>query len=148
ASILPGNYGVEKAAAGLFQDAEIAGVLRIPDHNADWAPENYFASLQPGEDARGIPAKLQKKSAYPFAVYTAADTATGQQTEILHVIARMCNARGAPTIAPCDMLPPNVNPGDTLGDKSLTLPTTPFYRVTIRVDGPQNTASFLQTMLR
>jgi hypothetical protein len=46
------------------------------------------------------------------------------------------------------MLPPKVNPGDTLGDKTLSLPTIPFYRVTIRVDGPQNTASFLQTMLR
>jgi len=147
ASILPGNLGVEKAAAGLFQDADIAGVLRIPDHNADWAPENYFASLQ-AEDARGIPAQLQKKSAYPFAVLTAADTTTGQQTEIRYMIERMCNAPGIPTIATCDMLPPKVNPGDTLGDKSLTLPNTPFYRVTIRVDGPQNTASFLQTMLR
>ena len=148
ASILPGNLGVEKAAAALFQDADIAGVVRIPDHNADWVAENYFASLQPGEDARGIPAKLQKKSAYPFAVLTAADTATGQQTEIRYVIERMCSAPGAPTIATCDMLPPKVNPGDTLGDKSLSLPTVPFYRVTIRVDGPQNTASFLQTMLR
>ncbi|HXX83796.1 MAG TPA: hypothetical protein VEN29_07400 [Casimicrobiaceae bacterium] len=150
ASVLPGNLGVEKAAAGLFQDADIAGVLRIPDHNADWAPENYFASLQPGEDARGVPAKLQKKSAYPFAVLTASDTTNplGQQTEIRYMIERMCSAPGAPTIATCDMLPPKVNPGTTIGDASLTLPSVPLYRVTIRVDGPQNTASFLQAMLK
>jgi hypothetical protein len=39
ASILPGNLGVEKAAAALFQDADIASAVRIPDHNADWAAE-------------------------------------------------------------------------------------------------------------
>ena len=65
ASILPGNLGVEKAAAALFQDADIASAVRIPDHNADCAAENYFASRQPGEDARGIPLKLQKKAELP-----------------------------------------------------------------------------------
>src|SRR4249919_3292059 len=46
ASILPGNLGVEKAAAALFTDANITEVP-IPDHNADYAPGNYFASRQP-----------------------------------------------------------------------------------------------------
>lgn len=150
ASILPGNLAVEKAAAALFQDADIANVVRIPDHNVDYPAENYYASVQPGEDARGIPAKLQKKSAYPFAVWTAADATapTAQATEIRYVIERMCSAPGAPTIATCDMLPPKVNAGTTIGDATLTLPSVPFYRVTIRVDGPQNTASFLQAMLK
>ena len=73
---------------------------------------------------------------------------SGQATEIRYVIERMCSAPGAPTLASCDMLPPKVNSGTTIGDAALTLPSVPFYRVTIRVDGPQNTASFLQAMLK
>ncbi len=47
------------------------------------------------------------------------------------------------------MLPPKVNPGTTVHDRSVaTLNPIPFYRVTIRVDGPQNSTSFLQAMLR
>jgi len=148
ASILPANLAVEQAAAGLFQDADIANVVHIPDHNADYAAENYFASRQPGEDARGVPVQLQKKSNFTLARTLVDSSMSGQATEIRYVIERMCSAPGAPTLASCDMLPPKVNSGTTIGDAALTLPSVPFYRVTIRVDGPQNTASFLQAMLK
>ncbi|MEP6942778.1 MAG: hypothetical protein ABI981_07570 [Betaproteobacteria bacterium] len=148
ASILPGNLGVEKAAAALFKDADIASAVRIADLTADFAGENYYASRQAGEDGRGIPAKLQKKSVYPFAVLTANDSATGQQTEIRYVIERMCTAAGPATVATCDLIPPKPSPGTTIGDEAFTFPGSPFYRVTIRVDGPQNTASFLQATLK
>jgi len=148
ASILPGNLAVEKAAAALFKDADIANAVRIADLTADFAGENYYASRQVGEDARGIPAKLQKKSAYPFAVLTANDSATGQQTEIRYVIERMCTAAGPPTVATCELIPPKPAPGTTIGDEAFSFPGSPFYRVTIRVDGPQNTASFLQATLK
>jgi len=148
ASILPANLAVEQAAAGLFQDADIASVVRIPDHNADYPAENYFASRQPGEDARGVPVQLQKKSNFSLGRTLVDSSMSGQPTEIRYVIERMCTTAGAPTVATCDMLPPKVNPGTTIGDASLTIPALPFYRVTIRVDGPQNTASFLQAMLK
>ena len=148
ASILPGNLAVEKAAAALFKDADIANAIRIADLTADFAPENYYASRQVGEDARGIPAKLQKKSAYPFAVLTANDSATGQQTEIRYVIERMCTAAGPASVATCDLIPPKPSPGTTIGDEAFAFPGSPFYRVTIRIDGPQNTASFLQATLK
>jgi Tfp pilus assembly protein PilX len=147
ASILPGNLAVEKAAAALFKDADIASAVRIPDTNADYAAENYYASRQGGEDARGIPVKLQKKSNYPFAVLTTNDSAS-QPTEIRYVIERMCTQAGVPTVATCELLPPKFNPGTTVGDEAFTFPGSPFYRVTIRIDGPQNTASFLQATLK
>ena len=147
ASILPGNLGVEKAAAALFQDADIANAVRIPDKNADYSAENYFASRQ-AEDARGIPVFLQKKANYTFPVLSANDSSTGQATEIRYVIERMCTQPGLPTVATCDLLPPKFNPGTTIGDEAFTFPGSPFYRVTIRVDGPQNTASFLQATLK
>ena len=59
-----------------------------------------------------------------------------------------------PTPQFCDMLPPKQNPGTTVHDCSVDpggcpkLNPIPFYRVTIRVDGPQNSTSFLQAMLR
>ena len=49
----------------------------------------------------------------------------------------------------CDMMPPKQNPGTTVNDPDLIkFPPVPFYRVTVRVDGPKNTASFLQADLR
>ena len=60
----------------------------------------------------------------------------------------MCTQAGVPTVATCELLPPKFNPGTTVGDEAFTFPGSPFYRVTIRVDGPQNTASFLQATLK
>jgi type IV pilus assembly protein PilX len=148
ASILPANLGVEKAAAALFQDSDIGNAIRIPDRNADYAAENYFASRQLLEDSRGIPRTLQKKALYPFAVLTANDSTSGQPTEIRYVIERMCTQPGAPTVGTCELLPPKFNPGGTENEEKFGFDGSPFYRVTIRVDGPQNTASFLQATLK
>jgi hypothetical protein len=49
------------------------------------------------------------------------------------------------------MIAPKQSPGATINDPSAAiLIQQPFYRVTVRVDGPQgtNTVSFVQAMLR
>ncbi len=151
ASILPANMAVEEAAAALFVDADplhTAG-SRIPSRDSDLQAENYYASWQNSDDARGIPAQLQKRSAFPLTGKMLVDASlSGAQTEVRYVIERMCVAAAPPTNANCDLLPPQGPFGTTVGDSSLTLPSVPYYRVTIRVDGPQNTASFVQAMLR
>src|SRR5262247_2182840 len=48
ASILPGNYAIEDAAASLFGDANITGVARIADVRADDATQNYYATHDQG----------------------------------------------------------------------------------------------------
>jgi len=148
ASILPGNLAVEKAAAALFPDADVATVAHIPNKNADLPAENYFASWQNSDDTRGVPAVLQKKSTAYALARTLSDPTT--KTDMAYVIERMCQNPGDPAdpAANCDVLLPTNSPGTTVGDAQLALPPVPFYRVTIRVDGPQNTASFLQTMLK
>jgi len=153
ASILPANMAVEEAAAALFQDADVAHVIRIPNRDVDLPAENYFASWQKSDDARGVPAQLQKRSAFPVGGKMLVDASmSGPQTEVRYVIERMCKNDAAPPIAAtnenCNLLPPQGPFGTTVGDSSLTLPSVPYYRVTIRVDGPQNTASFVQAMLR
>ena len=148
ASILPANMAVEEAAAALFQDADVAHVIRIPNRDANLPAENYFASWQNSDDARGVPAQLQKRTAFTQAKMLVDASLTGAQTEVRYVIERMCVAAVPALNANCDLLPPSGPFGTTVGDSSLTLPSVPYYRVTIRVDGPQNTASFVQAMLR
>jgi len=148
ASILPANMAVEEAAAALFSDADVARAIRIPNRDSNLPAENYFASWQNSDDARGIPAQLQKRTAFTQTKMLVDASLTGAQTEVRYVIERMCVAAAPPTNANCDLLPPAGPFGTTVGDSSLTLPSVPYYRVTIRVDGPQNTASFVQAMLR
>jgi type IV pilus assembly protein PilX len=156
ASILPANMAVEEAAAALFVDADplhTAG-SRIPSRDSNLPAENYFAFWQNSDDARGIPLMLQKRTAFDSAslrkMIDASLGPVGHQTEVRYVIERMCLplVGTGPTNANCNLLPPLGPFGTTVGDSSLTLPSVPYYRVTIRVDGPQNTASFVQAMLR
>jgi Tfp pilus assembly protein PilX len=151
ASILPANMAVEEAAAALFQDADVAHTIRIPIRDANLPAENYFAFWQNSDDARGIPAQLQKRTAFTQTKMLVDASMTGAQTEVRYVIERMCKNAALPIAATnenCNLLPPLGPFGTTVGQSSLTLPSVPYYRVTIRVDGPQNTASFVQAMLR
>jgi type IV pilus assembly protein PilX len=151
ASILPANGSVEQAAAALFSDQALGGVANIVDKNSDLAAENYSAHRVAGEDARGIPAVLQKKSTASTLVkkFDAQDSSSATtDTQVTYLIERMCLAAGAPTTGNCDLVPPKGNPGNTLGDAEAGPTSVPFYRVTVRVDGPKNTASFVQAMLK
>src|SRR5450755_3514171 len=150
ASILPANLAIEEAAAALFQDADVAHTIRIPSRDSNLPAENYFASWQNSDDARGIPLQLQKRTAFTQ-TRMLVDTSMGpvaNQTEVRYVIERMCLNAAPAGEANCDTIPPPGPFGTTIGDASITLPSSPYYRVTVRVDGPQNTASFVQAMLR
>jgi hypothetical protein len=156
-SILPANFAIEDAAAGLFSDANPANVARIPDIRVDNSAQNYYSTHNQGwDDQYGVPTPLQTS--------TAAGALTRKQTDgagntITYVIERMCNPGAAHADAPgnestrswCDMAPPKQPPGATINDPSAGLDFRQvFYRVTVRVDGPKgtNTVSFAQAMLR
>ncbi len=161
-SILPANLAVEQAAAALFADAAPTGVPTI-DPTTDLPAENYYSTWQANDDARGIPKQLQTKNDWTLLKTldvmdtTNANVDAKNKINMRYVIERMCVA-GAAGIQPspqfCDMLPPKQNPGTTVHDCAVDpggcpkLNPIPFYRVTIRVDGPQNSTSFLQAMLR
>jgi type IV pilus assembly protein PilX len=154
ASILPANASIEQAAAALFPDEDVLNVGSIPDKRINLPAENYVACRQglptcpgPAEDARGVPAVLQKKSTALTLTKQFNDTVqTG--TQVTYLIERMCLQPGDATTKNCDLVPPKGNPGDTIGDAGSGGTSVPYYRVTVRVDGPKNTASFLQAMLR
>lgn len=160
ASILPANASIEQAASALFSDADIATIVHIPDKTQNLPAENYFACrlkepLCAGspEDARGVPAPLQKKSTAKALLkqFDANDSATGtNDTQVTYVIERMCleGAGKAATPGNCDLLTPKGILGNTLGEQDPGFARLPYYRVTVRVDGPQNTTSFVQAMLK
>lgn len=139
ASILPGNAAVEEAVSALFEKKSIA----LEAHDVS---QNYFASKLSGDDARGVPALLTKACSTKNVAKVLPEDAAGNT--VCYVIERMCKDPGVATGINCDMLPPKVAAGTTVGDPSVTLPQVPFYRLTVRVDGPRNTASFMQVMLR
>jgi Tfp pilus assembly protein PilX len=154
-SMLPANFAIEDAAAGIFADANTSGAARIPDLRVDNTGENYFATHQAGEDAYGVPAALQSN---PGAGYPRAQT-DGAGNTVTYVIERMCNAAAphpeaaddSSTRSWCDMAPPKQAAGATVNDPSAGVDFRQvFYRVTVRVDGPSgtNTVSFAQAMLR
>ena len=173
ASILPANYAIEDAAAGLFSDANFNTPPRIADVRVTTPAENYYATHDPlkdcpaagGDDCRGVPQQLQTK---PPSTWPRLKVDDGQN-QIAYVIERMCNPNataipqpngtgsgGDPNNAPatstwCDTITPQL-PGTTVNDPSAAtiLLGKPFYRVTVRVDGPPgtNAVSFVQAMLR
>jgi type IV pilus assembly protein PilX len=155
ASILKTNWAVEDATAKLFADATPGGAgVTILNRDADDATKSYWATLQPGESTgtvpagipRGIPAMLHKKVTSPLGNQAPADKSLN---EVRWVIERVCNAAGVATVTNCDMMPPKQGFGTTIHDMPYPdLPRVPFYRLTVRIDGPQNTVSFAQAMLR
>ena len=162
ASILPANYAVEDAAAGLFADANTAGVARITDVTVANAAQNYYPTYPyagAGDDKFGVPQILQTQTAAAGLTRKQVDGATNT---ITYVIERMCNpalkpappddgSDGRASRAWCDMAPPKQPPGTTINDPSAGLDLRQvYYRVTVRVDGPPgtNAVSFAQAMLR
>jgi type IV pilus assembly protein PilX len=154
ASLLPANFAVEDAAAGLFADASPTNVGRINVTGTDLT-QNYCATHpcagDGADDQFGIPPKLQTKAATAALTRKQVD---GAQNTITYVIERMCttDAEGkAADRSLCDMMPPKAPPGKTSNDPSAGLDfKLVYYRVTVRVDGPPgtNAVSFAQATLR
>jgi type IV pilus assembly protein PilX len=159
ASILPANWAVESAAAAVKSVANASNAPLVTNPNADLPAQNYYATHnQAWDDQYGVPLPLQTHGtaallALPPLQYDPKDT----HSTVTYVIERMCNPNAVTIPADhsaaaswCDMLSPKPASGDTINDPNSgsQLPTYPFYRVTVRVDGPQNTVSFVQAMLR
>ena len=133
---LAASMALERAVATLFE----AGAV---DPAADDVTRNYFAVRADGEDTRGVPGTLQSLARYPEAAQVI-DAGNGYR--VRHLIERSCIAPGIASIATCTLSPPSVEaalgvppPGEP--------PRTPYYRVTIRVDGAGGTTTFVQATL-
>jgi type IV pilus assembly protein PilX len=160
ASILPANLAIEDAASGLFVDA---GGPRIMNTWADDSTQNYYAKHDQTWDSKnkpsvpdGVPQPLwTKTSALGLGRQLPQD---GSGNTVTYIIERMCNpdvaapgndGTGKASEGWCDLGTPKGGGKHTINEAAaFNFPPQPFYRVTVRVDGPQNTVSFLQAMLR
>lgn len=155
----PINYAVERAVDALFQGG--GGSIADP-FNHDIA-HNYYANIQPGEKPNGVPAILY--GPLPLTAYDASfqkydDPSTVSKYSVRWVIERLCQG-SAPAPGPylgdpltqtglqaCDMMVPKVSTAGSDNEPLPSIPPVPLYRVSIRVDGPANTVTYAQAMLR
>jgi hypothetical protein len=129
-AVAASDDGVEHAVAALFERALVADATR------DDMPQGYFASLQPGQNARGVPAVLQSVGAYPAA---APVLDAGNGNAVRYVIERMCIAPGPGTPDNCNVVAASDAPVDP--------PRVPLFRQTVRIDGPAGATALVQVFL-
>jgi Tfp pilus assembly protein PilX len=153
ASIPAAGAAIEAALAAL-SDASV-----IADRERDLPAQNYYASRQPGEDARGVPWLLQRPGRDPAGA-RALDAGEGNTAR--YVIERVCLRPGPATAANCALAgnppvavdgsgrPEGGSAGAAGSGAGPTAPPAPvpLFRITVRVDGPQNTVSHVQAMVR
>lgn len=110
----------------------------------------------------GVPCQLWKKSGfgcdgnYPTALgclpyqgdCSKPDTDT--LNTVHFVVQRLCEAEQPAASTHCDMMQPKVSMGTTNNEviPSGVAGPYPLYRVTVRVDGPNNSVAFVQAMVR
>ena len=155
----PINYAVERATDALFQGG--AGSIADP-FNHD-LPRNYYANIQAGEKPNGVPSILYGPLAsltYPVSFQVYSDPSPQPLYHVRWVIERVCLG-SAPAPGPfvgnplstiglqaCDLLVPKVATAGTAMEEQTNILPAPLYRVTIRVDGPSNSITYAQAMLR
>jgi len=158
ASILPANLAIEAATQSLFTDS---GGPLVADVRLDTMAQNYCRSHpctgDGADDQFGVPPKLQSKAAVAAAGLGRSFT-DGSGNTVTYLTERLCNADVASPprpadyktdIAWCDLISPKGGGCHTINEQcAFDIPPVAFYRVTVRVDGPQNTVSFIQAVLR
>jgi hypothetical protein len=128
AAIVATDAALEQAIAALADGGAIA------DRERDDPAQGYYATRQPGEDARAIPRPLQQSPPSGAARITASDGTT-----LAYVIERLCLAPGPATEAHCALYRPR---------PPSTAPPSTIYRISVRADGAQQASVFVQASVR
>lgn len=131
----------QKAVSDQFLYANGAGV-----GEADNAGIGYYASIQP-VDSRGIPVGLTNGSQGTQLANSAAVV-----DKVYYMIERLCPTSGPPLVVapnPCLVPAATVTGGSSTGNQGgFAVAASAGYRLTIRVDGPKSSQSYVQTVLR
>jgi type IV pilus assembly protein PilX len=164
-SMIAGNIAFRQSAQSISSSAveralydmiQPSGTIDVTTSDST---KNYYAVWQNSDDPFGVPAVLRGNppDAYP-ASFQKLNDQVGNTA--YYVIERMCLP---PALSPpgidmngqkpdpryCEMLPPKQSSGTTANKPiGIRLPAIPYYRVTFRVDGPNNAVSFGQAMIR
>lgn len=148
------DLGMETATKWLFDNQTTTGVGGVPVLEVDDATNGYVAGgsdLVP--DATKNPPQTWDdywtKSLSARPPVTLAQDAAGNT--VSYVIDRMCKNAGSKTGGASCVASPLVSSAggnnEEAGDKQLNAPSLVFYRITVRVAGPRNTVSYVQSMI-
>jgi Tfp pilus assembly protein PilX len=149
AAISAVDRSVEQSIHALF-DAAL-----VPDKTNNYLPQNYYASV--ARNADGSIPEIPKPLQEPFTA--SAFSTAGLRSNLLpvdaggnksyYVIERMCLNAGPGVGSNCNLSSSafGADPG-TQHYEGLIRPGDAYYRVTIRVEGPRNTVSYAQAMLK
>jgi Tfp pilus assembly protein PilX len=157
-ALLQANWAIEDAIAHVYTgDTKLAPGAMIDTTNDDTG-NFYLATFDPSKDSTksaqpalpsGIPQQLWTYSG-GWGIALPTDTATGNRVK--YVIQRMCSTAMAlpsgPIQSQCELMQPKEALGTTTGDEAINVGKFPLYRVTVRVDGPNNSLAFVQAMIR
>ena len=138
---------VERALYDMFAPTR---TIADPELKSNDLTRNYYATLQLGQDQYGVPAALQGNLSGYAVTQVITDSVTGNTAR--YIVERMCDddAAGlAASMKDCEMIPPKQSfAKETELKKGIPLPRIPYYRMTVRVDGPGNSVAYSQAMLR
>lgn len=144
------RQSVLQEATRAYVDAKTKINFSEPTSDTDQTATQYYASLQPS-DSRGIPTVLT--SGVSSGSLQALPQEVTNGNKVFYVVERMCPTAGAADPTTC------IVPGATITGGSSSNQTKdngpPFatgafasFRLTVMVQGPQNTVGYVQTMLR
>jgi Tfp pilus assembly protein PilX len=141
------NQGERGMAAAILSMKGSGTLVSDTTRQSDLLTSNYSASVL-ATDIHGIPTVLLKDSAWTTAGFaTTADiTDTVSGVTIRYVIDRLCTASGAASTANC-IVGSYGDKGGTANVKRAAATSPPVYRISVRVIGPHNTQTYLQTTL-
>ena len=145
AAVHSGDAGVETATAWLVNPT--SATLLIAD-----SPTNGYAAN--GSDPSKSPSAGQTWDAYWAATLAARSIALSTDSAgntVSYVIDRLCLFAGTTMGGASCIASPVVTSAtgseEEAGGKPLNAPSVVYYRITVRVDGPRNTVSYVQSVI-
>jgi len=138
------NQGERGVAAAMGSFEGTGALVADSTRQLNSFGNNYSATVLPS-DPHGIPLMLLNDTLWTMTGADITDTTSG--VTIRYVIDRLCNATGATTTAQCVIGSAKIPPGGTGGLKKPLGNSAPVYRVTVRVTGPRNTQTYMQSTL-
>ncbi len=162
AALLQANWAIENAIGDVYalDSANPGSVLSDTDKQTDHPDRCYYAtfdttkeSTKTGQPAvpSGVPEVLWKLNNAKLLPTYCRPAAGDSGNRVAYVVQRMCTTAAdglAPNEAMCELMEPKQSLGTTVGDEALSVGKFPLYRVTVRVDGPNNSLAFVQAMIR
>lgn len=138
------NQGERGMAAAILSMNGSGALVSEITRQSDLVSSNYSASLLT-TDVHGIPTILLNDDTWTTAGMSAADIKdTVSGVTIRYVIDRLCAVSGAASTANC-IVGSYGDKGGTANVKRAAGITPPVYRISVRVTGPRNTQTYLQT---